>query len=506
MKLANELVLKMLDGKARERRQEILSAKDDIEITGTKYYVSCGGSDENSGLSGNDAWRSLDKVNASDLKKGDAVLFRRGDLFRGQLFCRAGVTYAAWGEGEKPRIYGWEKDLADPALWEEWDREHHIWHMTDRILDCGTLVFNGGERHSLKHIPSWVGGKFVCRDDQERDFIPAVEMTGDLDIFCDCRAVMTEQESHGETWPVPKMCGENLGDLYLKCDEGNPGEVFGSIEALPGRNTIVVGGNEDVRIDNLCLRYCGAHAIGAGGKCVKGLHVTNCEIGWVGGTIQHYFGTDPNYPEGTRGSVTRFGNGIEIYGGCDDYLCANNYVYQVYDAGVTHQVTVPDGESFIMKDVRYTGNLIEYCVYSIEYFLSNTIGTDSLMDGLEIDHNILRFAGYGWGQQRHNTWTPAHIKSWTFENPSKDYTIHDNLFDRSAYRLLHLCCAEEKDYPAVDRNTYVQTFGRTLGQFGADLKKAPPILSFYETSDSDIEEIVGDRNAGVYYLKEDRPL
>ena len=102
------------------------------------------------------------------------------------------------------------------------------------------------------------------------------------------------------------------------------------------------------------------------------------------------------------------------------------------------------------------------------------------MDGLEIDHNILRFSGYGWGQQRHNTWTPAHIKSWNFENPSRSYSIHDNVFDRAKYRLLHLCCETGADYPDVDSNTYIQTFGRSLGQFGAVEDAPPPILSFFE--------------------------
>lgn len=503
MKQATQDILNRLDAEAEQRIRQIREAADGISVIGTTYYVAACGDDAADGTDPRHPWKTTQRVSAARLKPGDAVLFRRGDLFRGQIVCQAGVTYAAYGEGEKPKIYGWEKNLADAALWECVDETHHVYHLKETILDCGTLVFNEGERHSLKLIPSYIDGKFVCRDDQTKDFVMAEEMKGDLDLFCACTAVMTEAESHGETWPVPKMCAENRGDLYLRCDAGNPGAVFDSIEALPGRNTMVLGNRPDIRIDNLCLKYCGAHAIGAGGDCVKGLHVTNCEIGWVGGTIQHYFGTDPNYPEGTRGSVTRFGNGIEIYGGCEDYLCANNYIYQVYDAGVTHQYTVTGGKTCRMTNVRYTGNVIEYCVYSIEYFLSQTSGTDSLMDGLEIDHNLLRFSGYGWGQQRHNTWTPAHIKSWTFENPACNYSIHDNVFDRAKYRLLHLCCVTKQDYPAVDHNTYVQTFGRSLGQFGADAEATPPVLSFFETSDRDIEQVIGDRNAQVYYRKED---
>ncbi len=504
MKLADPEILKMLDAQADQLKRKILDAPDTVTVPGTVYYVAADGDDENSGTDEQHPWKSTERVSAAALEPGDAVRFRRGDLFRGQVLCRAGVTYAAYGKGPKPMIYGSEKDLADEDLWECADAAHHIYRLKEKMPDCGTLVFNEGERHSRKLIPSYIGGKFVCRDDAARDFVMAEEMTEDLDLFCACTAVMTEQMSHGETWPVPQVRGcDNRGDLYLRCDAGNPGRLFRSIEALPARNILSLGNQNNITVDNLCLKYGGAHAIRAGGPCIRGLHVSNCEIGWIGGCIQHYLGTDPNYPEGVRGSVTRFGNGIEVYGGCEDYLCENNYIYQVYDAGVTHQYTNRPGGECHMNRVRYTGNLIEYCVYSIEYFLARTGGTASMMDGLEIDRNILRFSGFGWGQQRHNTWTPAHIKSWNYENPAVNYSVHDNIFDRAKYRLLHLCCEKRSSYPHVDGNTYVQTFGRSLGQFGAVSEGDVPVLSFFETSDADIENAAGDRRAAVYYLKED---
>ena len=170
--------------------------------------------------------------------------------------------------------------------------------------------------------------------------------------------------------------------------------------------------------------------VSARGECVKGLHVTNCEIGWIGGNIQSYSGTDPNYPEGKRGSVTRYGNGIEIYGGCDDYLVKNNYIYEVYDAGASHQATTY--RKLVMQNISYEGNLIEKCVYGIEYFLDQKEGgMESYMKNLVIKDNIIRLSGYGWGQQRHNTDTPALVKGWSYTNTASEYTIHDNIFDRS---------------------------------------------------------------------------
>ena len=495
---ATKEFLAQLDALAQKRRDEIRSAKDDITVTGTAYFVSNDGDDTNDGKSPQKAWKTLARVSSAEFAAGDGVFFRRGDLFRGFVNVRPGVTYAAFGTGEKPKFYGWDKSLADPALWELVDAKKHIWKLTEPILDCGTLIFNDGQAHSRKLIPTYRNGMFVCRDDESKPFDMAENMTEDLDLFCLYADNLTDRPSKGEDFPVPLLSDTSLGTLFLRCDQGNPAEVFHDIEALPRRNMFRVGGNADVRIDNLCLKYIGCHAIGAGGECVSGLTVTNCEIGWIGGAIQTYFGNDLNYPEGRRGSVTRFGNGVEIYGGCDHYTVKDCYIYQVYDAGITHQI-ITHGNKYAMKHIRYTDNLVENCVYSIEYFIFKTDGdTESYIDDCEISGNLLRFAGCGWGQQRHNTYTPSHIKSWNFENTASNYSVHDNIFDRSAYRLVHFVGEKQEDCPILARNTYVQKYGQALGSFGAAAATVP--LAFFENADKLIENIFGEKDAKVYFL------
>ena len=483
-----------------KRKSEILEAPDEVRITGRTYYVSNGGDDANDGLSPESPWKTLEKVSGAELCIGDGVRFNRGDLFRGQVLTRPGVTYAAYGSGEKPKFYGWDKSLADEALWELYDREHHIWHLTESILDCGSLVFNDGEFHSRKLIPSYKNAGFVCRDDESRPFNMAVEMSRDLDMVCLYDGRLTTQPSKGEAFPIPIMDGQSLGDLYLRCDRGNPAAVFRSIEAMPRRRMFVVGGNPDVTIDNICIKYTGEHAIAGGGGCLKGLHVSNCEIGWIGGSIQHYFGTDPNYPQGGRGTVTRFGNGVEIYGGCDGYTVENCYIYQVYDAAMTHQISTGGG-FFQLKNIRYADNLVEYCVYSIEYFLEKNQGdTESFIDGCEICGNILRYAGYGWGQQRHNTDTPAHIKGWSYENTAANFSIHGNIFDRAAYRMIHLVAKKQGSCPGMESNTYIQRLGLPLGQYGANEVQEPMNMVFDERAEEMLRTVVGEKNPTVYFL------
>ncbi|MBR6793813.1 MAG: hypothetical protein IKM48_05605 [Clostridia bacterium] len=489
--------MKEIDQRSQALKNKILNAEDKCVIRGTVYYVSNDGDDTRDGRTPETAWKTLERVSGADLQRGDGVLFRRGDLFRGFIETRAGVTYAAYGAGEKPRLYGWDYNLGKPELWELYDKEHHIWKLKEKILDCGTLVFNDGEAHSRKLIPSYIGGRFVCREDESRPFEMEREMTEDLDLFCDCTEVMTDHPGFdGKTFPVPHFKEDHFGTLYLRCDKGNPATVYSDIEALPRRNMFNVRQNDHVTIDNLCLKYIGAHAVSASQHSV-GLTVTNCEIGWIGGVIQNYVSNDPNFPEGHRGQVTRFGNGVEVYGGCEHYTVSNCYFYEIYDAAITHQRETR-GVFTKMAHIRYTDNLIERTVYPIEYFLFKSGGdTESYMEDVEIRGNIIRETGYGWGQQRHNKDMAAAIKGQFYDNTARNFRICDNIFDRSAYRLLQTTADTKESCPVFENNVYIQKKGGLLGQFGA-LSAQPPMIPYdKETAPHHIKD-----ESGTFYEAE----
>jgi hypothetical protein len=308
---------------------------------------------------------------------------------------------------------------------------------------------------------------------------------------------LTEKPSKGEDFPIPALDWESRGELFLRCDAGNPGDVFDSIESLARRHMFFIGRNEGVTVENLCIKYVGTHAISAG--TTRNLHVEGCEIGWIGGAIQHYAGTDPNYPEGRRGSVTRYGNGVEIYGGCDGYTVKDCYIYQVYDAAITHQITT-GGKPHELKNIKYIGNVVENCVYSIEYFLDENRGVDgSVIDACLIEENILRLSGFGWGQQRHNVHTPAHIKGWSYTNTARNFIIRNNILDRTAYRMIHTVALDAISCPEMVGNTYIQYWGGTLGLYGENRISEPRDLIFDENIEKTIKELLGDRTAKIYY-------
>ncbi len=499
MSKATAAILARYDAQFEARKQEILKTPDSLEIKGTTYYVSSDGNDDNDGRSPDRPWCSLTRVTNTHLLPGDAVLFRRGDLFRGEILAQNGITYGAYGQGEKPKFYSCNFSLANPDLWEEVDPAHHIWKCTEKILDVGTIVFNDGEAHSRKLIPSYINMQFVCRDDESRPFVMADEMTQDLDLYWHFDTYLTTAPTRGQNFPIPFLFSKSFGELYLRCDRGNPGKVFHSAEALEKKHLFLVyGRHKNVRIDNLCIKYVGMHGIAAGNNV--GLQVTNCEIGWIGGCIQHYHGTDPNYPEGGRGTVTRFGNAIEVYGSCDDYLAANNYIYEVYDAGITHQVTTD--KKLMLKDVRYIDNLIEKCVYGIEYFLDQIEGErESCMQNIYMAGNFIRLSGYGWGQQRHNVHTPAAIKGWSYTNTAENFVIQNNVFDRCAYRLLHLVALKPEFCAKMQGNTYIQHLGGRLGQYGANEVAEPENMVYDESAEEKIATVFGDTSATVYAIK-----
>ena len=76
----------------------------------TFYIDGIGGNDSNTGFSATQAWRTLDKVNATTFTPGDAILFKAGTAYTGQLHplgsgsAGSPIVIDRFGQGEKPLI------------------------------------------------------------------------------------------------------------------------------------------------------------------------------------------------------------------------------------------------------------------------------------------------------------------------------------------------------------------------------------------------------------------
>jgi len=425
-----------------QRRNAILASPTTITVTGTAYFVSNTGDDGNDGRSQATAWASLDRVDHASLAPGDGVFFQRGGLWRGQLVARKGVTYSAYGEGKKPAIYGSPEDAADPSRWSLLDGTTNIWVYFQKLPDVGALVFDDGKQWTTKALPSFADGKYVLRDNHQAVFDVKTGLTHDLELFSEVDKFLVDGAPYR---PGTEDDSDNSGRLYLRCDEGNPGAVFKSIEILV-RTTVIVPADQTT-FDNLSIKYTGGHALYTWGNRVT---VQNCEFGWIGGSIQYY---DPN-----TNDPIRFGNAVESDGSYDGYKVLNNYIYQVYDAGASNQESDPDHTYVsLAQNITYAGNLIEYCTYGIEIFL-NTGAPDvnqHMLKNLLVDDNYILYSGYGWGNQRPDINTASSIQMWDDPNPAEDFVIQNNVFYLSTNTLIR-SGAEAQWQPKLSGNTYAQ--------------------------------------------------
>ncbi len=381
-----------------ERINSILHTPNmQIPQSASVYYISPNGNDANDGTTPQTAWNSINKLNElkkGDLPEGSYVCFERGGIFRGKFRACRGVTYTAYGEGQKPQIYGSPFDAADPSLWTKADADN-IWELRLGKEDVGTLIFNHGEDVAIKCVIRREKDGSTFNNTTGEPFKTYADLTTDLHFFHDYY---------------------DTGILYLYSEQ-NPGERFASIEINTWGNIISVG-SDNVTIDNLCIKYTGSHGVGA--STVNNLTVQNCEFCWIGGSIL-------SETFGGRNHGTRFGNAVEIYGGCDGYTVVNNYIYQIYDAGITQQVNV-NGQIMYQKNMNYSGNVLEYCYWPIEFWLAG-YGDDnpSCIENMLIANNYMWYTGKGLCEQRPDKTQGACIKTWLGHNRAKNILIKDNL-------------------------------------------------------------------------------
>lgn len=427
-------------------------------------YVSAAGNDSNNGQTPEYPWKTIDKVNTAGWGV-QYVCFRRGDVFRGSVNAKSGVTYTAYGDESKPKpcIYVSPKNGADPGKWSTTNAPN-VWCYKAGTDDIGTIVFDGGRAHAIKIVAE--------RHTNATDTIEFTQLyTGEP--FTNSYKDLAHDLHFWHDYTLStrfKKYARGDGTLYLYSEQ-NPGRRFKSIEFCPNQCAFNVDVNNNVTIDNLCIKYVGKHAIGAGSDTnptpVKNLKVTNCEFGWIGGTIQDEYSKKRNYP-------VRYGNAVEIYGGCDGFVVSNCYIYQVYDAGITQQFDLNDNVTQMdQKNIRYVDNVIEDCNYSIEYWLmlnNQPTNNTSHIENFLIADNIMWDAGCGFCEQRPITNESAHIKSWTSPkiNRAKNFVIRDNVLACGKPMLVEinskLANSDGTDsMPTMSGNVFIGRRGQKFG-------------------------------------------
>lgn len=358
-------------------RQTIANAKDALNVSGTKYYFSTNGNDLNDGRSPQTALKSPDRISRLSLKAGDAVLFERGSIFRLDegISLQSGVSYGAYGSGNKPEFWFSIKNYGDGNLWTKHSAAN-VWKVAYTYSEAGILVINDG---------ALVGNK----------------------VFS-----MAKMQKNGDFY------SDGTGTLYLY-SKSDPNKYM-DIEISSGGSFGGATQNvSNITVENLCIKYTSGHGFGFVGA--TNITIRNCVLGWIGGAV-HNPGT---------GDTTRLGNAIEFYNSSSNLTVENNWIYQVYDTGITFQ-----GDNGPFRSISFKNNLIEYCTMAIELWNRNK---NDEISNVMIENNHLRFSNYGWGAMPDRGARGAHI--WSDYRASEPYTnfhitIRNNIFDCSYSNII----------------------------------------------------------------------
>lgn len=428
--------------------------------TGTAYYVSNSGNDNNDGKSPETPWATMDKVIKAKLKYGDAVFFERGGTWYGSLDMQYGVTYSAYGEGAKPVITGTPLDAAQAEKWTlyaETADGGKIWQYVEKMPDAGVILLNGGEVVARKAYPLWNGEEYTNAEGET--YVVENELA-DLMFF-------SAIELKGKWAPLGTRLSLDApavyGQLYLRCDAGNPGQVYDQIEiAVLPMGTAPSNQGWNV-VDNLHIRCYS----GSGLNCNNHSNIVyqNCEAAWCGGGVNFYQASQ-SYPFGI--SVTISGGGLLLFG--HDLTGRNNYIHDCENKGIAIVTHASDGNAAWLNrtNILAEGNVVERCGSGTLIWVDNADrDQDRKFENIRFVGNYFVNGSYGWRQMNTRDLTQAGTQAFAIDNmmATGEVLFENNLFYRSTGTLINCTGYDLQNstmMPTMRGNTYVQDQGQFL--------------------------------------------
>lgn len=496
-KIADKNILDKYIDKTEKLIKEINESTGTIEIKGKKYYVSADGCDENDGLTPKTAWRSIEKVSNFDgFEKGDGVLFHRGDVFRFEHFVmKDGVTYTAYGDGKKPLLLA-SLDASGADDWEETEYpkiyryKKELYCPDDDPVnnaDVGNICFDDGRawgikvqetkegnRHNIGYVHNGIEGYVTDtgRFEDERD------LKHDLEYFCN--------------W--------DKGALFLYSENGNPGEIFDSIEVAVRNHGVHMGkliptehhgmrwSGEDITVDNLEFRGTGAHCLYT---CfAKNTLIQYCVFKWIGGAIQGKYIFDRNWS-------TRFGDAVEC---CfaTNHTVRYCYASQVYDCCFTVQWGAPS----VMVNIEMDHNVSEFCNTGLEFWQNG-----GEMTNVKLHDNITRYNGYGFSNQRGHKDANFFYGAKGLAKPSDTNGVYNNV-NYLSYKYTHLARPTGAKYYNFHDNVYIMEKGKYLGGIVEHPATSEGEWVNVEYTKENIERLQGEgfEPNTEFFLMEDTPF
>ena len=445
--------------------------------TGTAYYVSNDGNDDNDGLTPETAWQTISRLaqeaggweREGVLKPGDAVFFRRGDIFRDQNFHLGtdGLTFSAYGEGEKPIFTTSSENGSGGEKWEliyEDNTGKKIWQYYRDMSDVSRLILNDGEAITTRIYEFYDGNGYISCEatgwwQHEAEGVTLLDTLLPLeDSMIEDLTIISRPERF-EGWDYID-CG--VGPLYLRCDSGNPGELFDSIEFTEyalSSNIYLCASN--CVFDNISFRCNGKSYIQPDKwKEVQNTVIQNCEFAYGGCTVTYY-------REREDGALVVEVQGDGIYNIVRNTTIRNNYFHDGAISSVTYE-----GDNFDDKDAvnGYFHYLDNVSVNTNGIRLDSTADALKYLDSVKVCGNqVWNTGGMDQGKLIYSEGSLV-----LMPNNYGECVIEDNVFygtknghAMNALLDIFLYNFESAGYtrPQFGNNIYVQYAGRNFGDF-----------------------------------------
>ncbi|MDD3921333.1 MAG: hypothetical protein PHO41_09210, partial [Eubacteriales bacterium] len=456
--------------KAEARQEAILNSKTDVAYTGTAYYLSNTGDDAADGHAPETAWATIRRLNQQALNHGDAVFFERGGTWRGgYIDTRTGVTYSAYGEGAKPRLLGSPENGADATKWTLLDGTDNIWVYHRDMLDCGAIVLNESIG-ALKVLGYWDGTKYLnylgpdnqtigdrfTLEQQLREpaFDVKEQLDRDLTFFSEASSDLPNTTSSylgGAAATGEQLIYVTSGPLYFRCDAGNPGEVYDSIEFVVSKHVIDSLQGECV-LDNLFFGYTMGISLNEPGAVVQ-----NCELAWLGGHVVSYGFED--FDANPRGAL-RVGGGLNT--GASDIILRNNYLHDIYEEALgveSFRGRLESGDKSA-ENITISGNLVYHAGGGFCYFnWDEEADPNHMFKNVVYEDNYILFTGFADWNSRNNACASGIDGG---PNLQEGCAFRNNLLLGSRDAVVYINQLHPDTLPDFEGNEYIQYLSCSL--------------------------------------------
>ena len=214
-----------------------------------------------------------------------------------------GLTLSAYGEGEKPKLWGSPENGTGAEKWSlhyEGENGEKIWKFYKEMTDCPVIVLDGQETFK-RDLAYWDGSQYLCIEDFTIPYLMETHMK-DGELFVELPYIQSPVDENdksssdklGRSFDVDANSNPLTGDLFVRCDEGNPGELYEAVEFV-AKYAAFDGMANYTTLDNLSFGYSTGTIASGYYEGVSSDYVTiqNCEVSWNGGALK-WFGVNQN--------------------------------------------------------------------------------------------------------------------------------------------------------------------------------------------------------------------